>query len=285
MFWEKVPLAKVIYWEKANCLLWLMCLRESSACAMQSLALSYGGHFPYFDLSCCQAAACTLVRVGEAAPPQPTAEKPFLLDPNPGFSSLLCSLWHRAQFVHVHCFISSREFTEQPCTSSLGSKALPSKLKQVWKLVIGLQVGKQLKHLTQHLTWISSAPHLGSLCHHYYTLESWGVFSSKCLKKCDGFVSHIFFPEVGGWWLVCNTCSVVLACGSICGCKSQLKLEDRAEGAILMQSQPSCLLGNGLLCGLSQTFLKKDLGKFNLAHSKTPPGSMLTIHQSHPSTG
>lgn len=39
-------------------------------------------------------------------------------------------------------------------------------------------------------------------------------------------------------------CSV-LACGGICGCKSQLKLEDRAEGASLMQSHPSCLLGTG----------------------------------------
>lgn len=39
-------------------------------------------------------------------------------------------------------------------------------------------------------------------------------------------------------------CSV-LACGGICGCKSQLKLEDRAEGASPMQSHPSCLLGTG----------------------------------------
>lgn len=51
LFWEKLPLAKVTYWEEANCLLWFMCLREPSACAMQSLAPRYEGQFPYVDLS------------------------------------------------------------------------------------------------------------------------------------------------------------------------------------------------------------------------------------------
>lgn len=191
LFSEKVPLAKVIYWEKGSCLLWLMCLREPSACAMQSLALRYEGPFPHCDLSCCQA-ACTLLGVGGASLPQLKAERPFLLYPNPGFFSLLCSLRHRAQFIHVHRFISSREFTEQPYTSSLGFKALPSKLKQVWKLVVGLGLGKQLRHFTQRLTRISSAPHLGSLCHQY-ALESWGIFSSKFLKKLWWFCELHFF--------------------------------------------------------------------------------------------
>lgn len=171
-----------------------MYLREPPACAMQSLALGYEGWFPYFDLRCCQAAACTLLSVGEAALPQPTAERPFLLYPNPGFFfSFLYCLWHRAQFIHVHCFISSREFTEQPYNSSLEFKALPSKFKQVWKVVVGLEVGKQLKHFTQGLTCISSASHLGSLCHRFYTLVTWVFSAQSAWKKCDGFVSYTFF--------------------------------------------------------------------------------------------
>lgn len=215
-------------------------------------------------LEFCQAAGCTLLSVGEAAPPQPTAERPFLLYPNPGFSSLPCSLWNRAQFIHVHHFISSREFTEQPYASSLEFKTLPSKLKWVWKLVIGLEAEKQLKHLTQSLSCISSAPQLGSLCH--YTLESWAFFSSKCLKKCDGFVSHIFFfPEVGGWWLVYITCSLVLACGA------NPSLSWRTEQRLIQEEPGWCNHSHpvcwelGLTCGISQTFLKKDLGIFYLA--------------------
>lgn len=280
LFWEKVPLAKVVYSEKANCLLWLMCLREPSACAVQGLALRYEGQFPYFDWSCCQAAACTLLSAGEAAPAQLTSERPFLLVPKSCFfpCCVVCDIEHNF-FIY---FISSREFAEQLYTSTLGFKALPRKLKQVRKLVVGLEVGKQLKNFTQHLTCISSAPHLGFLCHHYYTP---GFFQLKVPEKNVMVLSATFFPVVGEWWLVCNICRVVLACGGIPGCKSQLKLEDRAEGASLMQSQPSCLLELGLTCGLSQTFLKKDLGKFYLAYNKTPPGSMLNIHQTHPNTG
>lgn len=129
------------------------------------------------------------------------------------FFSLLCSLWHRAQFIHVHCFISSRAFTELPYTSSLGFKALPRKLKQVWKLLLAWRLGSSSIRL--HKAWPASPQHLilGPCAIIIMTQTPYsgklGVFQLKVSEKKWQFCQLHFCPVAGGWWLVCNACSVV----------------------------------------------------------------------------
>lgn len=159
LFHAKVIFSKIIYWEEASWLLQLVHLREKLPFVQCRALPEVRGTVSTPWRSCCLAAAWAWPSVSEAGLPQSKADRPLLLHPNPDCFSLLCSMWHRAQF--IQCVVS---FPSRPSQSSniflhCDLRLYPHcTLKQVWKPVLVLEVERQLGHFTQHLA--SLAPRL-----------------------------------------------------------------------------------------------------------------------------
>lgn len=136
------------------------------------------------------------------------------------------------------------------------------KLKQVWKPVLGPEVEMQLA-LPQRLVCISSAPHLVPLCHHYYSVGGF-FFQLKTPEKCEGFLNCIFFSCGRG--VVVSFAKPVVWCAGVWRC---LWVQSPGRGWRMEQREPAWCNHSPAVCwepalarGLSQTFLKQDLGKF-----------------------
>lgn len=188
-------------------------------------------------MSCCQAAAWAWLSVGKAVLPRPTAERPFLLYPNPDSFSLLCSLWRRTQLIRVPSFISIRAFTEQWYISSLGFKALP-----IPQIKTGLETscwprGWEAAQATLHSAWPASPQHLIWRPYAIIIILWEDFFPAKNAWKIWGF-SQIHFFSCGRRAAPSfeNLRCGVLACGSFCGCKARARVGGRSSG-----SQPDAI--------------------------------------------
>lgn len=262
-----------------------MYLREPPACAMQSLALGYEGWFPYFDLRCCQAAACTLLSVGEAALPQPMAERPFLLYPNPAFffpSCIVCDIEH-SLFMCIALF-PAENLQSNHIIPHWNLRLCPANSNRFGKWLLAWRLGSSSS--TLHRVWPASPQHLIlGPCAIVFIHWRLGFFQLKVPEKNVMALSATLFScgrrvEVSLQHLQCSAGMWRHSWVQIPALVGGQRRGSKPDAI----SHPVCW-ELSLTRGVSQLFLKKDLGKFYLAYSKTPPGSMLTIQQSHPNTG
>lgn len=111
---EKTIPAKITYWGNASWLLPLIHLSQTlpfNLCHTELQPRLEEG-FPLHEcVAARQLLECVLV-LDRPSPPSQGRET-YLLYQNPNSFPLLCSPWHRAQFIHVHCFISNGAFIEQ----------------------------------------------------------------------------------------------------------------------------------------------------------------------------